>query len=126
MMRRRSCWQVAMPAGMLLCVAVAGSGALRAAGIEWSTYGAFEACLDAQAKTWIGARAALALNDDAAAGDIDDPAVAAWTAQTLSTCQAKAGSGSGASEQLFVRYMAHWREHIDTVVREARRRLPPD
>ncbi len=126
MMRKRSWWRVAMPAGTLLCVAMPGSEALRAAGIEWSTHGAFEACLDAQAKTWIDARAGLVLNDDPAAGYIDDRAVASWTAQTLSTCQAKAGRGDGASEQLFARYMAHWREHVDAAVTAVRRRSPPD
>ena len=125
-MRRRSWWWVTMPAGMLFWVAVAGSGGLRAAGIEWNTRGAFEACLDAQAKTWIGARAALVLNDDPAAGDIGDLAVAGWAVQAISTCQAKAGPANGASEQLFARYMAHWREHIDAAVREARRRSPTD
>ncbi len=126
MMRRRSWWQVAMPAGMLLCVAAAGSSALRAAGIEWNTHGALEACLDAHVRIWIEARAALVLNDDPTASDIDDLAVAAWTVQTISTCQAKAGRGNAASEQLFARYMAHWRQHIDVAVREARRRSPPD
>jgi hypothetical protein len=100
---------------------MAGSGALRAAGPN-----AFEACLDAQAKAWIDARAALVLHEDPAAGDIDDRAVAAWTAQTLSTCAAKAGRGNDASERLFGRYMAHWREHIDAAVSAVRRRLPPD
>jgi hypothetical protein len=115
-----------MPAGTLLWVAMTGSAALCATGIDWNAPGAFEACLDAQAKTWIEARATLVLNDDPRAGDIDDRAVAAWTAQTLATCRAKANRSDGASEQLFARYMAHWREHIDAAVTEVRRRSPPD
>jgi hypothetical protein len=115
-----------MPAGSLLCVAMTGSVPLRAAGPDWSAPGAFAACLDRQAKAWIEARAALVLNADPAAGDIDDRAVAAWTAQTLATCRAKANRSDGASEQLFARYMAHWREHIDAAVTEVRRRSPPD
>jgi hypothetical protein len=115
-----------MQAGALLWVAAAGCEAVRAASIEWGTRGAFETCLDAQTKEWVRARGELVLNEDPAASDIDDPAVAAWTAQALSGCAAKAGRGDGASEQLFARYMAHWREHIDTAVKEARRRSPPD
>jgi hypothetical protein len=115
-----------MPACTLLCATLAGSAPLRAAGIEWTTRGAFEACLDTRAKTWIEARAALDASDDPRAGDIDDLAVAARTAQTLAACQAQAGRGDGASEQLFARYMAHWRKHIDASAAEARRRSPPD
>jgi hypothetical protein len=126
MMRRRSWGRIAMPAGALLCMAMAGSAAGRAAGIEWSTPGAFEACLDAQAKAWIDAKAELVLNDDPAAGQVDDAAVAAWTLRTISACEAKAGRLERASERLFARYMAHWREHIDAAVREVRRRSPPD
>jgi len=125
MMRRRSWARVAMQAGALFWV-VAGCGAVRAAGIEWDKRGAFEDCLDAQAKGWVRARAELVLNEDPAAGDIDDPAVAAWAAQALSTCETKAGQGNRASEQVFARYMAHWRVHVDAAVTEVRRRSSPD
>lgn len=87
---------------------------------------AFQACLQAQTKQWIDARVELVLNEDPAAGDIDDAAVAGWTLQALKTCAAKAGGGDPASEQLFVRYMARWREHIDAAAAEIRRRLRPD
>jgi hypothetical protein len=115
-----------MPAGVLVCMGVAGSGAVRAKGIDWNAPGAFAACLDAEAKAWIEARAELVLNDDAAAGQVDDAAVAAWALRTLSACEAKARRRDREAEQLFVRYMAHWHEHIDAAVAAARRRSPPD
>ena len=115
-----------MSAGTILLVALGCSGAVPAAGIEWPTNGAFQACLDALAKRWIDARVELVVNEDPAAGNIDDRAVAAWTAQALETCAAKAGRGDQASEQLFARYMAHWREHIDAAATEVRRRSRAD
>jgi hypothetical protein len=126
MVRRWAGVQVAMSAGTFLLVGLGCSGAVLAAGIEWGTNGAFQACLDAQAKRWIDARVELVVNEDPAAGNIDDRAVAAWTAQAIETCAAKAGRGDEASEQLFVRYMAHWREHIDGAATEMRRRSRAD
>jgi hypothetical protein len=117
--------QVAMSAGTFLLVALGCSGAA-SAGIEWGTNGAFQTCLDAQAKRWIDARVELVVNEDPAAGNIDDRAVAAWTTQAIETCAAKAGRGDQASEQLFVRYMAHWREHIDAAATLVRRRSRAD
>jgi hypothetical protein len=107
-------------------VAAAGLGAAQAAGIEWQAAGAFASCLNGQAKQWIDARAELVLNEDPAASAVDDVAVAAWTARTLEDCKAKAGRSDQESERLFVRYMAHWREHIDAAVTEVRRRSRPD
>jgi hypothetical protein len=114
-----------MSAGTFLLVALGCSGAAPA-GIEWGTNGAFQTCLDAQAKRWIDARVELVVNEDPAAGNIDDRAVAAWTTQAIEACAAKAGRGDQASEQLFVRYMAHWREHIDGAATEVRRRSRAD
>ena len=81
MMRKRAGVQVAMSAGTFLLLALGGSGAAPAEGIEWGTNGAFQACLDALAKQWIDVRVELVVNEDPAAGNIDDRAVAAWTAQ---------------------------------------------
>jgi hypothetical protein len=126
MRRKRAGLQVAMSAGAFLLAPLGCSGAVPAAGIEWGTNGAFQACLDAQAKRWIDARVELVVNEDPAAGNIDDRAVAAWTAQALESCAAKAGPGDHASEQLFARYMARWREHIDAAATEVRRRSRAD
>jgi hypothetical protein len=125
MVRRRAGVQVAMSAGTFLLVALGCSGAVPA-GVEWGTHGAFQACLDAQVKQWVAARVELVVNEDPAASNIDDRAVAAWTAQALETCTAKAGRGDRASEQLFARYMARWREHIDAAATEVRRRSRAD
>lgn len=126
MRRRRAGVQVATSAGTLLLLTLGCADAVSAAGIEWGTNGAFQACLDAQAKQWIDARVELVVNEDPAAGNIDDRAVAAWAAQALETCAAKAGRGDQASEQLFARYMARWREHIDGAATEVRRRSRAD
>jgi hypothetical protein len=111
-----------MSAGALLWVAVAGLQA----GVAAENEGPFEACLQTQAKQWVDARVALVMNDDPAASDIDDGAVAKWTVQTLETCQSKAGRGDQATEQLFVRYMAHWRDHIEAGTADLKRRSRPD
>jgi hypothetical protein len=117
---------IAASAGALFWMAASGSGTARAAGIGWKSEGPFQACLDAQTKQWIDARVELIVNEDPAASAIDDPAVAAWTVQALKACQAKAGRGDPASEQLFVQYMTHWRKHIDDAATEIRRKLRPD
>jgi len=126
MRRRRAGWWAAVSASTLLWAAVASSGAVQAAGIAWETNGPFQACLEAEATAWIAARAELIVNEDPAAGKIDDPAVATWTMQALKACEAKAGRSDQASEQLFVRYMAHWRGHIDAAAATLKRRSPPD
>ena len=125
-MKRRAYRWAALTAAVLLCTAVARATFAQAAGIGWETRGALQVCLDAEAKGWIDARAALVANDDPAAGDIDDAAVAAWAAQALKGCAAKAGGADAASEQRFVKYMAHWREHIYRVAEALRARARPD
>jgi len=126
MVRKLAGGWIAMSTGTLLWVAVASSDDAQAAGIGWESNGPFQACLDARAKRWIDARVELVVSDSPAAGDVDDLAVAKWTIQVIDGCKARAGSGDPASEQLFGRYMAHWREHIDRAAAEIRRRLPPD
>jgi len=115
-----------MAVGALLGVAVAGSEKGHAAGIGWETTGAFQSCLEGRAKSWIDARVELVVNNDPAAGDVNDAAVASWTLRALDACKAQTGRSDPASEQRFVRYMAHWREHIDTAAEAIRRRLRPD
>lgn len=114
-----------MAAGTLLWVAVAGLVAVRAADIGWETKGAYQACLETQAKKWIAAKVELVVNLNPAASKIDDPVVAKWTLQALKACGTQAGRDQ-ASEQLFVKYMARWREHIDAGATEIRRRVRPD
>ena len=116
----------AISAGAAVWIAVTGAGLAQAAGIGWETRGAFQACLDAEAQKWLDAKVALVVNDDPAAGNMDDAAVAGWATEALKSCAAKAGAADTASERLFMRHMAHWRDHIYRAAQELRRRDRPD
>jgi hypothetical protein len=52
--------------------------------------------------------------------------VAQWATEALKTCAAKAGGSDAASEQQFMRHMAHWREHIYRAADALRRQDRPD
>jgi hypothetical protein len=115
-----------LPVG-LLAVAIANGGSAGAAGIGWEKPGAFQTCLDQQTKAWLDAKVELVVNEDPDAGQIDDAAVAGWVAEALKTCATKPGAtADAASEQQFVRYMAHWRDHIFKAANEVRSRGRPD
>ncbi|HEY7550042.1 MAG TPA: hypothetical protein VH913_11055 [Hyphomicrobiaceae bacterium] len=124
--RSRHGWARAASAAVLLWAAVAGTAPARAAGIGWEKPGAFQACLDGKAKAWIDAKVELVVNDDPDMGAIDDTAVAEWATRALKECTAKAPGGDPASELQFMKYMAHWRDHIYTAADEMRRRNRPD
>jgi hypothetical protein len=99
-----------------LCVSVLGvvlqiSGT-RSAPIAWSKQGAFEACLEASLEKWLQAQAALVVNEDPAAGRLDDAVVAKWTVDILSLCRMQAGTGNPDSESRFTGHMVRWRHHI--------------
>ncbi|HEX6000562.1 MAG TPA: hypothetical protein VFZ16_14385 [Hyphomicrobiaceae bacterium] len=114
-------------AGALMWSAMTGATAANAAGIGWEKQGALQACLDAEIKRWLDARVELVVNEDPTAGDINDAKVAQWATQALKGCTAKAGGAADASsEQHFMKYMAHWREHIFNAANEIRRRGRPD
>jgi hypothetical protein len=126
MSRNERGWALTSSVGVLLWVAAAGPAPASAAGIGWEKQGAFQACLDAKAKSWLDAKVELVVNDDPDMGAIDDPAVAEWATQALKECAAKAPGPDAASEQQFMRYMAHWRDHIYKAAEEIRRRGRPD
>jgi hypothetical protein len=110
-----------------LAIAAVPPGPAQAAGIGWEKQGAFQACLDGKAKAWIGAKVELVVNEDPEMGAVDDKAVAAWAAQALQECAATAPpAADSASEQQFMKYMAHWRDHIYAAADEIRRRSRPD
>jgi hypothetical protein len=117
---------VAPAIGIVLWAAVAVATPAQAAGIGWEKPGAFQTCLDGRAKAWIDAKVELVVNEDPNIGAIDDSTVAQWAAQALEECGAKAAGADPASEAQFMKYMAHWREHIDTAANEIRRRSRPD
>jgi hypothetical protein len=126
-MRRNAYRWAAVPAGLLVwAAAVASDSPAQAAGIAWEKQGAFQTCLDAQAKGWLDAKVELVVNDDPAAGQMDDTSVATWAADALKRCGTKAGGADAAAEQQFIRYMAHWRDHIFKAADEIRRRARPD
>jgi hypothetical protein len=104
----------------------AGTQAARAASIGWERHGAFESCLENQLNDWINAKATLVINEDPAAGDLDDMDVAMWAVTALQGCEAQAGHGNQSSEHRFSRHMAHWREHIHTVAQVVRQRVGSD
>src|SRR5262245_23158350 len=121
-MRRQVAGLAAGAALFWLAVADRGTGV----SAQGSDAGPFQACLQAQAKQWFDAKVELIANADPAAGTIDDTAVAGWTVEAINTCAVKAGGGDPAAEQLFARYMAHWREHLDAAVADLKRRARPD
>jgi hypothetical protein len=113
-------------AAVLVWAALAGAALAQAAGIGWETRGALQICLEGKAQGWIAAKVELVVNEDPAAGEVDDKAVATWATQALADCAAKAGKADAASEERFMRYMAHWREHIYKGADEIRKRARPD
>ncbi len=88
--------------------------------------GPFQACLDGRFEKWVDARAALVVNEDPKAGDIDDAAVAKWAVAVLEACRAQAGGGDQALEERFTKHVAHWRQHIYDRVQSIRERTRPD
>jgi hypothetical protein len=88
--------------------------------------GSFQACLDGRFDKWVSDRVELVVNEDPKAGDIDDPAVAEWAAETLKVCRTQAGDGDRAREQLFAKRVAQWRQHIYDRVQSIRELAKPD
>ena len=76
--------------------------------------------------TGSNAKAALIVNDDPAAGDLDDMDVALWAVAALQGCERQTGHGNQTSEHQFSRHMAHWREHIHSVAQIVRQRVRAD
>ena len=60
-----------------------------AAPITWAKRGEFEACLEHGLEKWLKAQAELVVNEDAAAGRLDDASVARWTVDILAACRAR-------------------------------------
>jgi len=116
---------VAACAAVGILAGVAGVGAESSAGIEWEKQGAFQACLEYKAVAWIGAKVELVVNDDPDMGAINDHAVAVWATQAVKECTAKSPADP-ASELRFMKYMAHWRDHIYKAAEEVRRKSRPD
>lgn len=109
-----------------MAAAAAGVQTASAAGIGWEMRGAFETCLESRVHDWVNAKAELVINEDPAAGDLDDMDVAMWAVSALEGCEAQAGHGNQTSEKRFSRHMAHWREHIHSIAQTVRQRVRAD
>lgn len=125
-MRRNAFRWAAVPAGLLVVAAAVAGDSAAQSGIRWEKQGPFQTCLDAQAKTWLDGKVELVVNEDPAASEMSDEGVASWAADALKDCASKSGGADAASEQQFMRYMAHWRDHIFKAADELRRRGQPD
>ncbi|MBX9588860.1 MAG: hypothetical protein K2X43_06125 [Hyphomonadaceae bacterium] len=111
---------------MASMIVLAAATAPGAASVRWDTRGTFEACLEQRLNDWINAKAALVLNEDPAAAEIDDMDVALWAVAALQGCEEEVGRGNQTSEQRFSQHMAHWREHIYSVAQSVRQRVRAD
>jgi len=109
-----------------IVLAAAGAQSANAANIDWERRGAYEACLDDRMNDWVNAKAALVINEDPAAGDIDDMDVAIWSVEALQGCERQTGQTNLMSEGKFSLHMAHWRDHIHTVAQIVRQRVGAD
>ena len=94
--------------------------------IGWERRGAYEACLDDRMHDWVNAKATLVINEDPAAGDIDDMDVAIWAVDALQGCERQTGQANLMSEGKFSLHMAHWRDHIHSVAQVVRQRIRAD
>jgi hypothetical protein len=102
--------------------AVLSVGAAVSAPITWDKKGAYEACLEGNLDAWLKAQAELLVNEDPAAGKLDEQAVAAWAAQVLARCKASAGSEVAESTDRFAKYVARWRQHIYDLAADIRQK----
>ena len=104
--------QTAMCALIALgCCCAGWLGAAEAAPITWANRGAFEACLENRLNAWLQAQAELVVNEDPAAGRLDDAEVWRWMLETSAACR-QAGGANPEAENRFTNHMARWRQHI--------------
>lgn len=109
-----------------IVLAAGGLQSANAANIDWERRGAYEACLDDRMHDWVNSKATLVINEDPAAGDIDDMDVAIWAVDALQGCEKQTGQANLMSEGKFSLHMAHWRDHIHSVAQVVRQRVRAD
>lgn len=122
--RRRAAVSCLVMSGIVL--AGVGCGSARADSIAWATQGPFETCLEASLDKWLQVEAALIVDEDPAAGRLNDAVVAKWTLETVAECRARNGTGDARSEDRFTTYMARWRNHIYDLASSIRQRGASD
>ena len=111
---------------IIVLLAAAQISSAGAAGITWAKKGEFETCLESSLDKWLAARAELEVNEDPAAAQLDNAAVATWTLETLAQCRARGGTAEAASEDRFAKYMAQWRQHIYDLAADIRKKNNSD
>lgn len=110
-----------MRAAACLAVSVLAVGpSARAAGLAFAKAGPYETCLQAEAETWLNARAEDVVNGADSVKTLDDAKVAAWAVGTLKACGAKGAPADAGNDAAFAKYMAHWREHLYELARVIR------
>ena len=109
-----------------LLAATMQASSVGAAGITWAKKGEFETCLESSLDKWLAARAELEVNEDPAAAQLDNAAVATWTLETLAQCRARGGTAEASSEDRFTKYMAQWRQHIYDLAADIRKKNNSD
>jgi hypothetical protein len=102
------------------------SSNMQAAEIRFPSSGALESCLETSVGKWVQMHAELQVNEDPAAGKVNDPEVAAWTGAALDRCRKQAGTSNKAVEDIFARYMLRWRDHVFDLASSLRRRGQAD
>jgi hypothetical protein len=112
--------------GVLALSASLGWSGADAGPIPWTKQGAFEVCLDRSLDEWLRVQAELVVNEDAAAGRLDDAAVARWTVDTLAACRARVEHADAESGDRFAKHMVRWRHHIYDLVTSIRQKGTSD
>ena len=108
------------------CLAAIAIASASAAPIATESSGAFGLCLEARADRWISNTGQRLVLEDPDVSQLSDATVAAWAAGALDTCKKEAGPGDTATEERFVKHMAHWRDHIDKAAQLIRQRGAAD
>lgn len=111
---------------ILLVLIIAAPSIVSAQSVAFPRKGAFEGCLDLGFRTWVQTQAELLVNEDPRAQRVDDRTVANWTVGMIDGCRMIANGSDEASEEIFNRHMARWREHIFEVANTIRRRGQSD
>lgn len=112
----------ALAFGVCLAAVTFAAMPVAAAPIATENSGAFGLCLEARAEQWIASTSQRLVMEDPVVATLNDASVAAWAAGTLDTCKKEAGPGDTATEERFVKHLAHWRDHIDKAAQLIRQR----
>lgn len=96
----------------VLALAILPGGALSEGKIAWQSPGPYEACLQQESDNWLLARAEDLVSGDESVKSLDDTTVAMVSISVMKTCAPKGTPGNPANDDIFVKHMAHWRQHL--------------